>query len=102
MARATKEKKYVCNQCGSHDVVEEVTFQKGDRFSGIGLSPAEVYLLAQVDSTRVCLISLSDGNRWRDPVSVVSPRAITKSEMRKIVDNKYFDVTLNNVERREN
>lgn len=44
----------------------------------------EQFLIAQVEDSKVCLISLVTGNRWYDPISVKSTRAITQEELNKM------------------
>ncbi len=41
----------------------------------------EKFILARVKSHAVILVSLSDGNRWRDAVSVKDPLSIMPEEM---------------------
>ena len=48
------------------------------------------FLLAQVQTFKVCLICLETGNRFKDPVSVCDPRRITEEEFEKIVDGNTF------------
>jgi len=44
----------------------------------------EQFIIAQVDSNKVCLISLVTGNRWLEPIAVKSARAITQEELKKM------------------
>ena len=44
----------------------------------------EVYMLVNVDGSRLCLISLQDGNRWNNPTKVENVSNITASEFVKM------------------
>lgn len=67
---------------------EPVTRRAGDRFKMMG----EEYILATVGQDLVCLISLTDGNRFRPPVKVKDKRNITGSEWLEISGTAYnFD-----------
>ena len=48
------------------------------------------YVLAQTERVKVCLIGLSTGNRWRDPVSVSNPFCITEEEFAEIAGSGDF------------
>lgn len=44
------------------------------------------YILAQSDNNMVCLIDLSSGNRWVEPVYVKNVNNITEEEWKEITD----------------
>ena len=48
------------------------------------------YILAQTERNKVCLICLSTGNRWRDPVSVSNFDSITAEEFAEIAGSGDF------------
>lgn len=48
----------------------------------------EVYILAQVESHRVCLISLTDGNRWVEPQYIDDIRSLTSEEWARVTNDK--------------
>jgi len=60
----------------------------GQLFVGYG---KDGYLLAQVDSYKVGLICLADGNRWSNPVDVLEPYNITEAELESIYDGGKFE-----------
>jgi len=64
---------------------KEETHCRGDRFED---NEGYERILAQTGDNLIALISLSDGNRWEEPVKVVSPSKITNDEMNKITDEK--------------
>jgi len=66
-----------------------MVYSIGQLFVGYG---KDGYLLAQVDSYKVGLICLSDGNRWADPVEVFDPYNITEEELEKIYDGGKFEL----------
>ena len=70
---------------------QEKTYRIGDRFvldeDLIGLVGGD-YVLAQVLPREVCLISIKNGNRLNNPVTVYNPLQITTSEYRKIAYRK--------------
>jgi len=70
-----------------------VHFRIGQRFRlydmiGKCMLSAE-YILAQVKDRTICLISLKDGNRWRDSIKIENIRNITGEEMSKIIGKDY-------------
>jgi len=62
------------------EVKEEKFYSIGDRF----MRNNEEVILTQVQPNRICLISLSDGNRIKDPIEVKLPLKITQSELDQI------------------
>jgi hypothetical protein len=42
------------------------------------------YILSQVDYSKVCLVCIHTGNRWREPVEVKNPNKISEDEWLKI------------------
>lgn len=58
----------------------------------------DVVMLTQVGFGEVALISLHDGNRWRDPVAVDSTMKITDAEFSEIVDSMDIKRRVFNVE----
>lgn len=55
------------------------------------------YLVAQVDSNRVALICLANGNRWEEPVEVEDAQNISASEFHEMADGLSFDAQYDNV-----
>lgn len=53
------------------------------------------YMLAQVGSKLVSLVSLTCGNRWNDGVPVGDPQRITEAEFETIRDKAYFKMKEN-------
>jgi hypothetical protein len=56
--------------------LEEEKYRIGQIFYYGGMR----YLLCQVAFQQVCLIDLSNGNRWQDGVAVQDPNGITQGE----------------------
>lgn len=50
------------------------------------------YILAQTSEDRVCLINLSDGNRWNNPVHVKDVLNITSIEWKRITTEDKFEL----------
>jgi len=69
--------------CVDHDFeeVEEQTYKCGDVFKNYRYR----WLLAQVESRMVCLISLTNGNRNRNPLKVNCTVKITENELYKMM-----------------
>ena len=42
------------------------------------------WILVQVQSHRVCAVSLDEGNRYADPIHVIDPKDITPTEFRSL------------------
>jgi hypothetical protein len=58
------------------------TYKRGDRFIRLG---EREFILVSIDSrNKVLLISLENGNRWFDAVTVEDDECITDEEMNKI------------------
>ncbi len=53
-----------------------------------------VVMLVQCGMREVAAVGLSDGNYWKQVVSVGSALKITKGELRKILGNVYTPVTI--------
>jgi len=74
------------------DIKEDTGFIKtyavGQRFASLGDGE---YILAQVSTGKVCLIGLSSGNRWREPIQVKSTREISAKEWKEISDGKFIE-----------
>jgi len=49
-----------------------------------------IYILAQVDYSKCCLIGIETGNRFLDPVKVKDPMAISRKEFDKITGGNCF------------
>ena len=47
-------------------------------------------ILAQTHPRKVCMVCLSDGNRYADPVKVGHPRAISEDEFLQVTDGFEF------------
>lgn len=60
------------------------TYSIGQRFLN---HHQEEYILAQVDQSKCCFVSLSDGNRYTSPVRVEKVTEITESEFRSMWGN---------------
>jgi len=50
----------------------------------------ETYILAQVGNRQCALVSLGDGNRWDEPVSVFDPMNISDDEWERISEGDSF------------
>ena len=59
------------------------TYKLGDFFVMGGLYHDQVYMLAQVEDSRIALICLRNGNRYIGPKSVENPGEITSEEVLK-------------------
>ncbi len=66
---------------------KEVTYQIGDRFDHYAYGPQ---LLARIDTNKVALIGLLDGNRFTDPVEVKRVFYITQQEFDMISHGAKF------------
>lgn len=67
------------------------TYSVGQKFQQF---QSGAYILAQVDTRKVCLISLENGNRYDDPVEVNDPSRITPFEFDKITGYSIHDFVL--------
>jgi hypothetical protein len=73
--------------------VKKRTIRTGDLYRTRGdlyRTQGETYMLAQVGHNLGCLISLRDGNRWNDPVSIKDTEHITLQELRQIKKDGSF------------
>lgn len=78
-------------------VFKETRYQMGDRFKLRNkLTPladlsTEEYILASTGPKQVTLISLTDGNRWEEPVDYdhIISKGLTKAELEMIVGSNY-------------
>jgi len=72
-------------------VLEEVTtYKTGMRFTTLD---GDEYILANVGEKKYCLISLKDGNRWSDAVSLTtddSPRNISHQSFKRLCGSEPF------------
>lgn len=61
------------------------TYKAGDRFTKAesGYTHGMPYILASLGKSEVNLISLQDGNRWTDPMTVLLSHEIPKEEFEK-------------------
>lgn len=83
-------------------VFKETRYQMGDRFKlRSKLTPltdlsTEEYILASTGSKQATLISLTDGNRWEEPVDYnhVVNKGLTKEELELIIGSNYTFVRL--------
>lgn len=48
------------------------------------------YLLSLVEPTKVCLVSLDNGNRWNDVVAVQNPINLSAEEVEEIFDSPTY------------
>ena len=62
----------------------EPTYRIGDVFKQNSFSDDGGYILAQVNDGQCCLVSLTDGNRFTNPVGVGDVNKITARELRKM------------------
>lgn len=69
---------------------EGVTYKTGQLFSVDGFGG--VYILAQVGYAEVCLVSLKDGNRLKEPIRVVDISEITEEEMLDITGDSGYSL----------
>ena len=79
LAKIEELKKYV-------EELDKPTYSIGDRFL---FKDGEEYILAGLDGRAVCLISLTDGNRWMKPVKVNCSCEITKEEFNIITGTDF-------------
>lgn len=63
--------------------MDSQTYRVGQRLYSDG-NRWEEYIIAQTGTNTVTLISLQNGNRWREPYHVGNVRAITRGEMEEI------------------
>ena len=75
-----------CSKCGHRIKKQEVTYKVGQKF----MINQNHYILCQVDTFLVCLISLNNGNRYVNPLSIKNTDHISKSEMKRIAGNDSF------------
>lgn len=73
---------YIAVKKSDASIVQE-TYKCGQRFR----LDSEIYILAQTEQKKVALISLSNGNRWTDPISVWNVNSISQSELQKMATN---------------
>ena len=63
--------------------------------------PDQEYMIAQIDINKICLISMKNGNRWRDAYSLPSPDSpgniSVKSLMAAVGVKKASDLSINRV-----
>ena len=64
-----------------------ITYKIGDRFHNEDWGEC---LLCRVQTNKVCLIGLEDGNRWTDPVKVDDTYRITEEEFSRISGGEEF------------
>ena len=69
-------------------VKPKVVHKFGNRYQSKG----EDYILACVDDKRGALISLKNGNRWTNPISVNFADNISEDEWDKITEGKPFQL----------
>lgn len=68
--------------------IEEITHSIGNRYKH---PPHDaIYVLSQVEESRVTLIDILAGNRWNNPVYVESTSKISESEFKKICGSGEF------------
>jgi hypothetical protein len=53
-----------------------------------------IYILAQPEKFKICLISFDDGNRWEEPVKVDTLKCITEEEFEEITGEQSENFTL--------
>lgn len=83
-------KEWLSKQCSVEEQFElekqKMVHKIGDRY----VNGDEEYILAQPTNHKVCLIDLTSGNRWDDPVKVVDLFAITEDEWNQICGGDEF------------
>ena len=74
------------------------TFKMGDKVQfPASISFSDVtYIMANFGNKSMGLVSLSDGNRWTNPVEVANTMHITAEEMAKICDSRPLETILVN------
>lgn len=77
-----------------HPVFDEYKYKVGDRFklfSPVDTPYPDTYILASIGSNTVTLISLTDGNRWEEPVTFEHGifEGLTETEFRLITGSRY-------------
>lgn len=88
--------------CDGTLVFKETRYQMGDRFklrnklTPLANVSTEEYILASTGSKQATLISLTDGNRWEEPVDYdhVVNKGLTKDELELITGSNYTFVKL--------
>jgi len=86
-----KEHDEVRNWLESHGFLEiekEKTYHVGQKF----IMDRQKYILAQCHGGQVALISLLDGNRWQDPISVTDVNYISEEEFLEMKAGTTFKV----------
>lgn len=77
---------------------EDIAIKKQHKIGDIYLNETtkEIFILASSSATELCLISLEDGNRYVDAVSVIDPFKLKDYEWDEISSRNNF-VLLNSV-----
>lgn len=84
-------------ECGFIKKAEK-TYHIGQKFRNVceGMYCGDTYILAQVDSGKVTLITISGkdaGNRYTEPIEINSPSNITADELKKLSgDTGFFEL----------
>jgi len=71
--------------------VKPKTYKVGQRFQA-DLSENNKYILAHIGCNQVILISLSDGNRFSDHVSVIDSSNISEDEFNEICNYELYNI----------
>lgn len=64
---------------------DDTTYRIGQRFMQFD----EEYILAQIETNKVCMVSLSNGNRFDNPQYVKDSSYITEKEFRSIANEDF-------------
>ena len=67
----------------------DMVYLKKTGIWGEDTDKVEELMIAQVGVDVVCLVSTSDGNRWKDPIEVANAKTITQEEMNKLIGNSF-------------
>lgn len=71
--------------------MKEKTYNMGSIFMWNPYNSGEYYILCQVGIKKVCLVSLIDGNRWKEPVKVSCASWISEKELKEVTSEEDYD-----------
>jgi hypothetical protein len=60
-----------------------ITYRRGQKFT-VGYSDTEIFVLATIAAGTMMLISVSDGNRWTEGVTVKNSLKVTEQEFKAL------------------
>ena len=70
--------------------MKEKSYDIGSIFMWKRCGEKEYYILCQVGMRAVCLVSLIDGNRWRQPVKVSCATWISDRELKDVTSEEDY------------